>query len=65
MLPVFVPMVQLKPLATLDVRVIPGLIPLQTLAVKMFVKTGIGFTVTVIVYAAPAQEPKVEVGVTK
>ena len=33
--------------------------------VKVLVKTGVGFTVTVMVKAAPAQDPVVAVGVTK
>lgn len=38
--------------------------PLQLDAVLAVVTTGFGFTVTVIVYAVPAQLPVVAVGVT-
>ena len=48
-LPVLVPIVQLKLLAVVAANVIAGPVPLQILAVDAFVKTGIGFTVTVIV----------------
>lgn len=49
MLPVIVPIVQLKLLAALDVKEILVEAPLQILFVAAFVTTGIGFTVTVIV----------------
>jgi hypothetical protein len=64
-LPLFVPNVQLKLLAALAVseRFEPA--PLHIVAVAAVVTTGMGFTVTVIVYAAPAQEPEVDVGVTR
>jgi hypothetical protein len=39
--------------------------PLQTLAVLGVVTTGDGLTVTVMVYALPAHDPVVAVGVTK
>jgi len=64
-LPLLVPKVQLKLLAALAVSAMFGLVPLQTVAVVALVTAGIGFTVTVIVEAAPAQEPDVDVGVTK
>ena len=64
-LPVMVPMVQVKVPGTLDVNAMFGPLPLQVLAVTALVTAGAGFTVTVMVYAAPAQEPTVEVGVTK
>lgn len=48
-LPVFVPMVQLKLLAALDVNVIAGAVPLQIVEVKALVNAGSGLTVTVIV----------------
>lgn len=38
--------------------------PVQMDAVFAVVTTGFGFTVTVIVYAAPTQLPVVDVGVT-
>jgi hypothetical protein len=61
--PVIAPMVQLKLLAAVAVRDIFGLAPLQIVAVAALVITGIGFTVTVMVKAAPAQVPEEEVGV--
>ena len=65
MLPVVAPTVHKKLLATLAVKVIFGDVPLQVLAVAALVTTGVGFTVTMIEYAAPAHEPDVEVGVTR
>jgi hypothetical protein len=62
--PVIAPIVQVKLLGTLDVKVIFGPVPLQILAVAGLVTVGAGLTVTVIVYAIPAHEPAVEVGVT-
>ena len=62
--PVIVPMVQLKVLAALDVRLILVEVPLQMDFVAALVTAGRGFTVTVIVKGLPAQEPVVEVGVT-
>ena len=38
---------------------------LQIVFVEALVTTGAGFTVTVMVYTAPAQVPPVEVGVTR
>ncbi len=64
-LPVLVPSVQLKLLGTLAVNATFGPVPLQIVAVVPVVTAGIGFTVTVMVKAAPAQEPDVEVGVTR
>ena len=61
---VIVPIVQLKLLATLDVKAIFVETPLQILFVDELVTAGEGFTVTVIVVELPAQEPPVEVGVT-
>jgi hypothetical protein len=65
MLPVIVPIAQANVLGALDVNVIFGPVPLQVLAVVALVTAGFGFTVTVIVYAGPAHEPVVEVGVTR
>jgi hypothetical protein len=62
--PVIVPIVQEKLLATLAVKLIFGPVPLQVVFVLAVVTTGIGVTVTVIVKAAPAHEPVVDVGVT-
>jgi len=63
--PVIVPIVHEKLLATLAVKLIFGPVPLQVVFVAAVVTIGVGFTVTVIVKAAPAQEPVVEVGVTR
>ena len=62
--PVIVPTVHVNVLATLAVKEIFGLVPLHVVAVFAVVTVGAGFTVTVIVYAAPAHEPVVAVGVT-
>jgi hypothetical protein len=63
--PVMAPIVHANVLGVLAVNVIFGDVPLQVLAVAAFVTTGLGFTVTVIVKAAPAHEPVVDVGVTR
>ena len=63
-LPVIVPIVQLKLLGALDVNAILVAIPLQTFSVAKFVTKGVGFTVTVIVVGEPTHEPPVDVGVT-
>ena len=62
-LPVIVPIVQVKVLEALDVRDMLGLVPVHILTAAGFVTTGLGFTVTVIVYGVPAHEPVVDVGV--
>lgn len=62
--PVTVPMVHVNVLGTLAVNEIFGPVPLQVDAVFAVVTTGVGFTVTVIVYGDPGQEPATEVGVT-
>lgn len=59
-----VPTVQVNELAADAVNEIAVAFPLQIVAVFAVVTTGIGFTVTVIVYAVPAQPPAVAVGVT-
>ena len=64
MLPVMVPIVQVKVLGVLAVKEIFGFIPLQVLAAAALVTAGFGFAVTVMVKAAPTQEPVMEVGVT-
>jgi hypothetical protein len=64
-LPVIVPTVHVKLLAALAAKAIFGLVPLQVLAVLAVVTTGLGYTVTVIVYAEPGHDPVVEVGVTR
>ena len=51
-------------LAVLAAKAIFGPVPLQIVAVVVFAKAGTGFTVTVIVEAAPTQEPAEDVGVT-
>src|SRR5258707_14125988 len=62
--PVIVPIVQLKLLATLAVKLMLGPVPLQIVFALAVVTIGVGFTVTVIVYGAPGHDPVVEVGVT-
>ena len=62
--PVIVPTVQLKLLGADAVKAIFGPVPLQVEAVLAVVTTGVGFTVTVMVYAGPVQSPVVDVGVT-
>ena len=64
MLPVIVPIVHVKVLGVLAVRLMFAPVPLQMLFVLRFVTAGIGFTVTVIVKGAPVHEPVVAVGVT-
>ena len=59
-----VPTVHVNELATDDVNEIFVAVPLQLVAVLAVVTVGIGFTVTVIVYAEPAQPPVLAVGVT-
>jgi hypothetical protein len=63
--PVIVPIVHAKLLAVLAVNPIFGPVPLQIVAVAELVTTGVGLTVTVIVYTGPAQLPVVDVGVTR
>ena len=60
--PVIVPIVHEKLLGVLAVKEIFGPVPLHVLAVAELVTAGVGFTVTVIVKAAPGHEP--DVGVT-
>ncbi len=63
--PVTVPTVQLNVLGALAVSAILVAVPLQIVAVLAVVTTGLGLTVTVIVYGDPAQPGvAVEVGVT-
>ena len=63
--PVIVPTVQVKVLATVAVSPIFVVPPLQIVAVFAVVIFGVGLTVTVMVYAAPAHEPVVAVAVTR
>jgi hypothetical protein len=63
-LPEIVPIVQVNVLGALAVNDMFGLVALQIATVAGFVTAGFGFTVTVIVYGAPAQPPVVDVGVT-
>jgi hypothetical protein len=60
------PIVQLKVLfpLVLAVSAICEELPVQTLAVFAVVTTGVGLTVTVMVYGFPGHEPAVGVGVT-
>jgi hypothetical protein len=63
-LPVTVPIVHVKLLATLEVKAMFVPAPLQIIFVEAFVTVGAGLTVTVIVKAVPTHDPVVEVGVT-
>ena len=63
-LPIMVPIVHENVLGVVEIKTIPGPVPLQVLAVGAFVIAGAGFTVTVIVKGAPTHKPVVEVGVT-
>ena len=63
--PVIVPIVHAKLLGALAVNAMAGPDPLQILAAAALVTAGFGLTVTVIVKAAPAHDPVVEVGVTR
>jgi hypothetical protein len=63
--PVIVPTVHVNVLAAVDVSAILVAVPLQIAAVFAVVTTGVGLTVTVIVYGDPAQVVLAEdVGVT-
>jgi hypothetical protein len=63
--PVTVPIVQLNVLGAVAVREILGLVPEQMAAVLAVVTTGVGLTVTVMLYGVPAHEGvAVDVGVT-
>ena len=61
--PTIVPIVQLNVLAALAVNEIFGFVLLQIVEVLALVTTGVGFTVTVMVYGDPPQVPVTEVGV--
>jgi uncharacterized protein Usg len=63
--PVFVPIVQLKLPGVLDVKAMFVLVPLQMLFVAEFVTTGVGLTVTTILYGEPMHPSGFEVGVTR
>ena len=63
-LPVIVPMVHVKVLATLAVKLMFGPVPLQVLFVDAVVTAGVGLTVTVTACELPIQLPTVDVGVT-
>jgi hypothetical protein len=62
--PEIVPIVHVKVLGALAVRLMFGLVALQIATAAALVTAGVGFTVTVIVYGAPTQPPVVDVGVT-
>lgn len=63
--PLMVPTVQVNVLAVVAVNAMLVVPPLQIAAVFAVVTTGVGFTVTVIVYGAPGQAGvAVDVGVT-
>jgi uncharacterized protein Usg len=65
MLPVIEPTVHVKVLCVLAVNKITGAVPLQVLTVAAVVTTGVGLTVTTILYALPGHVPVVDVGVTR
>jgi hypothetical protein len=62
--PETVPIVQVKVLAAVAVRLMLVAVPLHIIAVFAVVTEGIGLTVTVIVYGVPGHDPVTEVGVT-
>jgi hypothetical protein len=62
--PTFVPIVHVNVLGVDADRLIFGLVPLQIVTAAGFNTTGLGFTVTVIVYGVPVHEPVDDVGVT-
>jgi hypothetical protein len=62
--PVIVPSVHVKLLGALAVSEIFGLVLLHIATVAGLVTTGVGFTVTVMLYGVPTHPPVVEVGVT-
>lgn len=65
MLPVIVPTVQEKVLGAVAASAMFVAVPLQMAAVLAVVTTGVGFTVTVIVYGAPEHAGvAVDVGIT-
>jgi hypothetical protein len=63
--PVIVPRIQLNVDGVEAVKLIFVLLPLQIATEFAFVTSGLGFTVTVIEYALPGQEPVTDVGTTK
>jgi hypothetical protein len=64
-LPVIVPTVHVNVLAALAVKAMFVAVPLHIVAVFAVVTTGVGFTVTVIIYGAPGQAGvAVDAGVT-
>jgi hypothetical protein len=62
--PLIAPIVHVNELGALAVNAMFGLVPVQIAVAGAFVTAGLGFTVTVIVNAAPTQFPVTEVGVT-
>lgn len=62
--PVIAPTVHVNVLAALAVRAIFVAVPLQIETLSVVVTTGVGCTVTVIVYAGPWQAPAIDVGTT-
>jgi hypothetical protein len=61
--PLIAPIVHENVLGVVEVSEIFGDVPLQIVAVAALFTAGVGLTVTVILYGAPAQFPVVEVGV--
>jgi hypothetical protein len=62
-LPVIEPILHVKVLGVLEVSAMFVFVPLQIAFEEEFVTTGVGFTVTVILYGTPGHEPVVDVGV--
>lgn len=62
--PIMGPTVQVYELGIDEVKLIPGLDPLQIVARDRLVIAGAGFTVTVILYGTPEQFPETVSGVT-
>ena len=62
--PIIVPIVHVKLLGVLEVNVIFVLVPLHIDNAALFVTTGVGLTVTVMVNGNPTHKPVVEVGMT-
>jgi hypothetical protein len=60
-----VPSVHVKLLGALAVNAIAGLVPLHVAAVFAVVTSGVGLTVTVILYTGPVHVPVVDIGVIR
>ena len=62
--PVTAPITHEKVLGVVAVKLIPGLVVLQIVAVEGVVTVGTGLTVTVMVNGVPTHEPVEAIGVT-